>query len=292
LNEFYNFPGNVGNVIFVHSTSGSATGPGWAPENSYNSIQNAFGAVSANNGDVIVVLPGHVETVTAANGLDMNVAGVRVIGLGHGSSRPQINLTTNVAASVRINANGIWVENVVFTGGIDNITNVLTINGKTDVTLKNIEFRDVTGQVAKFLAASNGSARLVIDGLKYIGAAAAGTVTGLEFDGCDDLRLTNFDMYGNFSNSAVEFVTTLSARVHIRDGKIWTENAADMCIKDTITASTGFCGPSLYLQLKENAANITEAITGATFVVMDNVYVVNLAGEKAMLINWTASTDA
>jgi hypothetical protein len=44
--------------------------------------------------------------------------------------------------------------------------------------------------------------------------------------------------------------------------------------------------------LLDNAANVTEAITGATFVTFDPVYVVNLAGEKAMLINTTASTDA
>ena len=75
-------------------------------------------------------------------------------------------------------------------------------------------------------------------------------------------------------------------------GRFYTRNAADIFLIDTITASTGQIGPNLNLRLTDNAANITEAITGATFVVMDPVYVCNLAGEKAMLINWTASTDA
>lgn len=293
VDSFYRPPqSTTGNVFYVDSVSGTTTGPGYSPETAYSTIDAAVAACTANKGDIIVVMPGHTETVSAANGLDLDVAGIKVIGLGWGASRPTINYTTAVGASTRINANSVHVENIVFTGGFDNLTNVLVINGKTDVVLKDIEYRDVTGQCAKFLTASDGSDRLVIDGLRYIGAAAAGTTTALEFDGCDDLRISNFDIYGNFSTSAIDFVTTLSARVLLTKGKIWTENAADLCVKDTITGSTGIIGPDLELVLKDNAANVTEAVTGATFYVIDPVYVVNLVNEKAMLINWTATTDA
>ena len=72
---------------------------------------------------------------------------------------------------------------------------------------------------------------------------------------------------------------------------IWNANAADVAIVDTVTASTGFIGPNINIMMADNTSNITEAVTGATFQVIDPVYVCNLAGEKAMLINWTASTD-
>jgi hypothetical protein len=61
---------------------------------------------------------------------------------------------------------------------------------------------------------------------------------------------------------------------------------------DTITASTGMIGPNINLRLQDNAANITEAITGATFVYFQPINVVNLAGESSLVINITASTDA
>lgn len=283
---------STGKVFFVHSGTGSNGNTGSDPAHALASIDTAVGKCTASKGDTIFVMPGHTETVTAANGLDLDVAGIAVVGLGRGADRPVVSVGTVVGAGIRVNANSVRVENLRITGDLDNITKVLTVNGKTDVVLKDIEYRDVTGQCARFLSASDGSDRLTIDGFRYIGAAAAGTVNALEFDGCDDLVVRNFNIYGNFSNSAIEFITTLSARVWIYNGYAWTENAADLIVKDTITGSTGSCGPSLYLVLQDNAANITEAITAATFQVFDDVYVVNNVNEKALLINWTASADA
>jgi hypothetical protein len=64
-----------------------------------------------------------------------------------------------------------------------------------------------------------------------------------------------------------------------------------LAIKDLITASTGTIGPDLNLILQDNAANITEAITGATFQLVGPIWVVNAVAEQSMQINWTASTD-
>lgn len=283
---------NLPNIFFVDSVSGSNNNNGRRPDRAVASLDTAIGLCTANNGDVIIVMPGHAETITAANGIDADIAGISIIGVGHGSDRPEITLDTVVGASFRINAVNVWVEGLRFRGNLDALTNVLVINGVADVTLKDIEYIDVTGQCDIFLAAADGSDRLHIDGLRYYGAAAAGSTRALAFDGCDDLHLENFYIYGNFSTSAVDFRTTLSARVHVHDGLVWTENAADLCFNDTITGSTGSFH-TLALILQDNAANVTEAITGATFqVAKDDVHVVNLVNEKAMLINWPASTDA
>lgn len=283
-------PATTGKVFFVHSVTGSDDNKGDRPDRPLKTIDKAVGLCTASKGDVVYVMPGHVETVAAANGLDFDVAGISVMGLGRGLDRPQINLTATTA-TVRVNANSVWLENLRFTGGIDAVAVVLDLNGKTDVVLRNIEYRDVTGQCTVFLKAANNTDRLTIDGLRYLGDAAAGTNAALQFDGCDDLVLRNFYIHGNFANSAIEFITTLSARVYIGDGVVRTTNAADLCVKDTITGSTGLI-ERLLLSLQDNAANITEAITGATFRLSDTVWVVNADNERAMLINWTASTDA
>ena len=91
---------------------------------------------------------------------------------------------------------------------------------------------------------------------------------------------------------AIDFRTHASARVHIHSGKGWTANAADIIVVDTVTGSTGFIGPDIFCMLKDNAANITTAVTGATFQCMDPIYVCNLVNEKGMLIDWNASTHA
>lgn len=289
----YDFAPNASH-FYVDSGHAQASdgNDGEDPNYPMRTIDGAVGRCTANNGDVIHVLPGHTETVTSANGLDLDVAGITVIGYGHGLARPVVSLGTNVGASMRLNANSVVVKNIRLTGDVDNLTNCIVVNGVTDCKLLDIEYRDVTGQCAIGISCANNTDRLLIDGYRHLGDAAAGTTRAIQLNGTDDFVLRNFYIYGNFSTSAIDIVTTLANRIWIYNGYIWTENAADLCINDTITGSTGTCGPYLYLILQDNAANITEAITGATLQVMDDVYVVNAVNEKAMLINWTASTDA
>ena len=73
LQGLYLFPGIVGNVYYVSSSTGSSTGPGFTPENAYATIDQAIGACTAGNGDVILVMPGHTETLSAAAGIDADV---------------------------------------------------------------------------------------------------------------------------------------------------------------------------------------------------------------------------
>lgn len=283
----------TGTVFFVHSGTGSNSNSGKSFAKPFASIDYAVGKCTADKGDVIVAMPGHVETVSAANGLDLDVSGIRLVCLGEGGSRASVNLT-NTASTIRVNANNVTVQGLLVTGGIDAVVLCIDVNGKTDVTFRDLTYRDVTGQCTVFFKAANNSDRLTIEGVKYIGDSAAGTNAAFQFDGCDDLTFKTFDIVGNFANSAIEFVTTASARVRIEGDRsfIWNQNSSDMCIKDTITGSTGNIGGDIRFRLTDNAANITEAITGATFTLFDNIWVANNVNEKAMLINWTASTDA
>ena len=131
--------GNMPHVWFVDSVSGNTNNSGVRPNEALTTIDAAVGKCTASRGDIIVALPGHVETVTAANGLDLDVAGITLIGVGQGADRPTVNLTTAVAASMRINAASVRMENILITGGFDNITRVLDINGVVDVELLDIE---------------------------------------------------------------------------------------------------------------------------------------------------------
>ena len=281
--------GNMPQIFFVDSVSGNTTNDGKHPNFASSTLDRAVGLCTANRGDIIVCLPGHVETVTALNGLDFDVAGITVIGIGNGADRPTLNLTTAVTASVRVNAAGVTLENILITGGFDAITRVLDINGVVDVVLKDIEYRDVTGQCATFLHARDGSDRLTIDGLRYIGDAAAGTVQALLFDGCDDLEVKNVDIYGNFSTGVVDFVTTLSARVHFHRMKAWTENAADVIFAATVAAVTGFIGPDCEFALQDDGANGLASLAPASVYYIDPIYIVNAVNEKGLVTNKTAS---
>ena len=63
-------PGNVFFVQSTHAGAADAAGRGRTPSQPLATIDYAVGLCTAGQGDLIIVLPGHVETVSAAGGLD------------------------------------------------------------------------------------------------------------------------------------------------------------------------------------------------------------------------------
>jgi hypothetical protein len=271
-------------------SAGSNSNPGTFAK-PFATIDYAVGRCVADRGDIIVVKPGHTETVTAAAGLDLDVAGIALVGLGSGSLRPTINFTTATTADMDVDAANISMVNFLFTGGVDALAAPIDVNA-ADFALINCEWRDVTGQATDVILADANADRILIEGHFHNGAAAAGGASAIALVGMDNPVIRNFKIVGNFSVGAIDIRTTAAVDVDIFNGYIWTKNAADVCIVDTITGSTGKIGPDINLMLTDNAANITNSVTGATFHRFDPIYVCNLAGEKGMLINTTASTHA
>ena len=256
----------------------------------FATLDYAVGQCRANKGDIIFIKPGHSETLTATS-VAVDVAGIAIVGLGQGSNRPTFN--ADATASVfPISAANVLVHNLLFTGGIDAVVSMITVSA-ADVVLSNLEVRDVTGEIVVGILTTAAANRLIIDGFVYDGAVGDGATAAIAIVGGDRIEIKNFNIDGDFSVSAIDVRTTATTRLAVHDGKFYNRDAAvDTVIKDTVTASTGIMGPNLIISLEEHAANVTESITGATFRVIDNVYVVNLDNEKAMLINWTATTDA
>lgn len=287
-----------GEVFFVNSTSvlpvNGVAGADSPASGSYHrpfaTIDYAIGQCTASRGDVIFVMPGHTETVSAASGIDVDVAGVAIIGLGSGALRPTINYTATTSTLTMAAASCIMM-NILHTGGIDAVVSPIVVSA-ADCIIANNEVRDVTGQMVDGILTTASADRLKILNHVHDGAAAAGTNAGIALVGGDNIEITIDRMDGNFAVGGIDVRTTATTDLHVHDVKYFrTRNAADIFLVDTITASTGQIGPDIFLRLQDNAANITEAVTGATFIVMDPVYVCNLAGEKGTLINWTASTD-
>lgn len=281
---------NGSSVLAPEGISGSDGNPG-TYQKPFATIDFAIGQCTASRGDIIFVMPGHAETVSTAAGIALDVAGVAIVGLGVGSLRPTLNFTAT-AATLTMSAANCSLKNILITGGIDAVVSPIVVSA-ADCTIEGCELRDVTGQMTDGILTTAGANRLKI--LKHVhkGDTAAGTNAGIAIVGGSDIEIQIDNMDGNFAVGGIDIRTTATTNLLVHDVlRFYTRNSADIFLIDTITASTGQIGPNINLRLTDNAANITEAITGATFVVMDPVYVVNLAGEKAMLINWVASTDA
>src|SRR3990167_7048020 len=77
----------------------------------YTTIQAANNAASANRGDVIQVLPGYDQSLTAAD--SWNTAGVTILGSGRGTTRSTIRYT-GISGEVGIGASNIRVSGMRF----------------------------------------------------------------------------------------------------------------------------------------------------------------------------------
>lgn len=285
-----------GNIYFVRSTHANASNSntGRKPNAPLATIAYAISLCTANQGDVIVVGPGHVETVTGAGTVTVNKAGITIVGDGHGVDRPKINFTTAVGASFLVTAASCRVINLLFTGGFDALTNPIHIQA-SDFEMIGCETRDVTGQATDFIVTTAAADRLYIKNWVHNGAAAAGADTAISIVGGDMSVIEDFTIIGNFAVAAIENVTTAATNLRIGGGDgqnfIWTKNAADVAVTLAAT-TTGFVGPNINAQITDNTTNITEAFVGAAAVFFQPINIVNLAGESSMQTNITASTDA
>ena len=282
-----------GNIFWVDSGSGSNTNDG-THVRPYATLDYAVGKCTANNGDLILVKAGHTETVTAAGGLDLDVAGITIIGLGNGSDRPTVNFTTAVGADMDVDADNITISNFLFTGGIDALTGPIDVNA-ADFTMMDCETKDVTGQATDFIVTDANANRLMIDGWTHRGAAAAGGASALQIVGGDGATVRNFFIDGNFDTAAIENVTTAATNLTINGGAngsyIRNRNSADVCFT-AVATTTGNVGPNIYARVADNAANITEAFVGADMQFFQPIAIANADGEVGLNTNITASTDA
>lgn len=107
----------AGNVFWVNNSS---TGPGGSDSGKgdrkrpFATLDYAIGRCTANNGDLIMVGPGHSETIAAAGAIAADVAGITIMGVGSGRGRPTINLGTATTASITVSAANVMFSNMRF----------------------------------------------------------------------------------------------------------------------------------------------------------------------------------
>lgn len=129
----------AGNVFWVDSNTGSNGNKGTF-DRPFADIDYAIGRCTANHGDVIYVKPGHAESVSAASGIDMDVAGVTVVGIGEGDDRPTITLDTAATATIELAAASVGFVNCIFSANFADIAVMFNLSADGCFLIGN-EFR-------------------------------------------------------------------------------------------------------------------------------------------------------
>lgn len=203
-------PSTTGRYWFVSSTKGSDGNYGdqvSKPKATLSAAVLASSSISgANNGDVIVLMPGHAETVIAAYAL--NVAGLTVVGLGYGTSRPTFTFT-NTAGIFNVSGASTVIMNARFVNSVDQQSQMMYVTA-VDVQLLGCEFvmQSTNGSAVTGIYAGTTSAaatRLIVDTCNFIGMAAGTTMTAaIDIEGTNttDYRIQN----NTFTGKATQLI--------------------------------------------------------------------------------------
>jgi len=259
----------TGNIWYVSSTTTGAsnTNDGKTIQFPFATLNAAVTAATANNGDVIVVMPKHSETIIGAAGITVTKAGITIIGSGYGRQRPTFTFTTSTAASFDITAADTTVYNCVFVCGIDAQLAMANVTA-ADVSFFNCEFQTNSasvGTVAGILTAATAT-RLWVEACNFFGPATnSGTTTTaqIKHEVGVDFIIRNNMFTGKMTQAIVNVTTVLRGLV---------DNNRAVVATGTLFATFAAASTPFITNNRINVPSGTTPVTAAAGFVAGNVY--------------------
>ena len=283
-----------GDVYHVDSghTNADDNNAGKNPKHPLKTIDAAIGKCTASNGDLILVSEGHVEDLAAAGEIDADVAGISIIGLGRGPSRPRIDFNAT-DAKFTIGASGVGIYNLTFRPSVALVVVGINIETTaTDTVIKDCEALpgeagDGTDEFVDFIVVNSTCTRTWIDGLLYSHHASAdGAQTAISVVGASDrVRVSNFWIEGSGTAwvAGIQGITTLSTRMLIEKGYITCDAEPGI---ELLTGTTGIIKD---VTIFSDLATI-DAATVADGMAHDNVKYIEVGNEADTQVK-TPSVD-
>jgi hypothetical protein len=229
-----------GNTWYVDSGATNAadtTNHGQSRKFPFATIDYAIGRCVADQGDTILVAPGHAETVSAAGTIDCDVAGIKIIGCGHGSLRPTITFSTLDTATIEVDAANVWIEGLWFVCNKDSLQQMIRISA-AHCTIKDCVFIEGSAlQALDYIELDNAAADYcTIQGCRII-SETSGSATGIAINAAvNELAIIDCDIQGDFSTACIDSASAhLNCRV-LRN-VLRNDGASDHAIEFTAAAT-------------------------------------------------------
>jgi hypothetical protein len=294
-----------GEVFYVNNSSvlakggvGGSNGNDGSYKKPFSTIAYALSRCTANRGDIIMVMPGHAETISSAAILVLNVAGVAIVGLGTGSKRPTLTFTTATTANIPITAQNMSIKNFLFAANFADVASVFTAtstNTPKNFAIEDCEFKD-TSSILNFLTIVTGNATAnSMDGLymarntvSSLGTTAATTAIKL-LEATYGVRFIDNNGVWAVLNDTAAWLdgSTFNHLNFLMTGNIFnrpnTSSTGGSFVAGSGTAWTGTASDNRFWQL-DNSAGIWIP-TGTKLGFFENYSPITGAADKSGLIN-------
>lgn len=258
-----------GQVFWVYN--GTALPPTGKPGSDNNrgtfdapfaTIAGALTACVADRGDILMVKPGHAETITAITLLNLNVAGVAIVGLGNGPARPTLTVAGATAATLRISANNVTLRgfNIDLTG-VDAIAEGITVDADGFSLLDcYVNTADAGGQCTIGISILAGHFDCTIAGCYILGYAGIGTAAAIQMVSGARHSILNNTIRGNYTAAvgAISNITTSTADLIIAGNFLANGTASSTKVINVGAGATGVIANNR-MQILSGSTPITAA---------------------------------
>ena len=279
----------TGHRWFVGSAvAGASDGVGYGqnPDGPFATLDYAFssGSVVANSGDIIYAMPGHAETAsTDVELFDMDVAGVKIIGLGWGDQRPTFTLA-HADATMVLGAASSWLENIRIVGNISTLVTALEVEAAADGSvIKGCYFKDSATNkdmvIAIAVAAAADRLRIIDNHFNIITGGEATDCIKLAGESAGTIIANNIASGDWKTGGFVNGNTAAATGLMILNNLVVNQDAtAGLCIKGH-ASSTGLITGNLFAGNKAN----TEPISTVTAMHMGYNLMTDTAAAAAII---------
>ncbi len=275
----------TGKFFFVDSVTGSNGNSGLNTLNPVGTIDYAVGLCTANKGDIILVMPGHNEAITAATSLVMDVAGVSVIGMGEGGSRPTLDFD-NTAGSIEMDAANCRLSNLILRASVTAVVVGINVDAD-DVRLDHLQFGfEATGDDFLLMVDVDAFDRCTITDCNFWGElAVAGAASAIRLDDSHNFVFQRNTIIGNFS-LAFTSAGALSQVALITDNFMYNADTTDNSCWEFTVATTGLFARNNTGTLFDTG--VANAVDPGSLLCNEN-YSCNNIDETGVIVPTTAS---
>ena len=286
---------NNSSVLSPGGVGGTNSGAGTYKQ-PFSTIDYAVGRCEANRGDIILVMPGHAETITTAAQLILDVAGIAIIGLGSGSLRPTLTFGA-AAANIPITAANVSVKNILHVANFADVASYYTVTGTAtpkDFAIEECEFRDTSSILNALKIVTDNATVNALDGFNFVknhvwslGTTAATTAISL-LAAANRMRLQDNQMtYAvlNDTPALMTMSTFIALDLIISGNRVFRANTSST--GGTLFSGSGVCTGLVYdnyVWHLDNSAGLM-ATTGQALGFFENYCPITSAADKSGLIN-------
>ena len=255
----YLIPPSTGTYFFVSSTKGSTNNDGLSPDTPMLTTAQAITTSTASNGDVIVMMPYHVETISTVVGWTPK-AGTAIVGMGWGAARPKITFGTLAGATINVSAANCMFQNFVCTSGITELVSMFTVSG-VECVINAVDVMETTAvSCISFLTTTAAANRFVVSNCRHNTTTIPTAIAAwMSIVGGDGWTIENNEIIVNRANNAVSAIigtlTPAATNVMIRNNimSLGTTGASKIAVS-LFAGSTGIAADNRAFSLGSTLA--------------------------------------